>query len=123
DIEAWLTEAYADPRVTALDDDDLEDRAARAWAYHRAFDAACVQMATNPSSASESDAGSASYSKDQRDTVCRKAAEFLAEFNELAPKVTTDRRTGGMTVEHEFTWGDPCSPRGPSRSWIARTRR
>lgn len=103
DIDIWLAEAYADTRVSALDVAD-QDAPARAWVYHRAFDAACVAMASNPSTAAETDAGSSSYSKDQRDTICRKAADFLAEFNELAPKVVPIGQALGQTVIHNFAY-------------------
>ncbi len=105
DVQAWIIEAYAQARVVELGTGAAQDQAAAAWAYYRAFDAACIALAANPSTHSQSDAGGTSYAKDQRDTVCRLAAEAKAEFQLLAPLgVVEAPRTGGGTVSHDFAW-------------------
>lgn len=103
-IEGWITEALANARVAILPQAD-QDRASRAWSYHRAFDSVCIAMAANPSTAALGDAVSSSYAKDQRDTICRMATDALAQFEALAPVPTvTERRTGGQAVTHDFAW-------------------
>lgn len=104
DIDEWIQEAYAMVRVSALEEAE-QDRAVTAWAHYRAFDAASIMLAANPSSSTQSDAGSASYSKDQRDTLSRVAREARAEFELLAPLAPAEApRTGGGTVSHNFAW-------------------
>jgi hypothetical protein len=106
-VQGWTREAYAKAEVAALDE-SARDPAATVWAYYRAFDAACIALASNPATHGQTDAGTSSYTKDQRDTICSRARSFYAEFQGLAPNVDTDALgpgwTGGRTVRHNFAW-------------------
>ena len=106
DVGGWLSEAYAQERVTALPA-PLQDRAARAWAEHRAFDAACVRMSALPTAITQADQGSHQYAKDQRETICALAAAALAEFEQLAPlpaPAPAAAAPASRTVPNIFVW-------------------
>lgn len=104
-VQAWITEAYDRPDVAGLGE-TRQDAAARAWAYHRAFDAAAVSMAANPATHSQTDAGSSGYSKDQRDAIRERADRYLTEFHTLTAQTAAipSQWTGGQTVPHVFSW-------------------
>jgi hypothetical protein len=104
DVGGWLDEAYALERVAALEA-PLQDRAARAWAEHRAFDAACVRMSALPTAITQADQGSHQYARDQRETICALAAGALAEFESVAPlPVPAATPLGSRTTHHTFSW-------------------
>lgn len=106
DVDGWLVEAYALERVTALAA-PLRDRAARAWAEHRAFDAACIRLSALPTAITQADQGSHQYAKDQRETICGLAAAALAEFEQVAPLPAPAPQAapgGSRTVRNTFSW-------------------
>lgn len=103
DVTAWIDSAYADARVAALPEGNARDAAATAYAYWRVFDAAVIAMAANPATSAQTDAGTVTYTKDQRDTFARLAAEARAEFEvAVAAPVTPYLGGGTRTVYHTF---------------------
>jgi hypothetical protein len=105
-IQTWLDEAVAKPAVVALGAGDVQDRAVVAWVYWRAFDAVCIDLATNPARAAQTDAGTSQYDKDQRDLVASMAANALAEYEGLVvaqDEVSSAQyASGARTVSHDF---------------------
>jgi len=107
DITAWIDEAYGLARVDALETQEAKDAAAKKWAEYRAFDAACISLHANPAAADHRDQGNSRYDKDQRETICRMAAEALAEFEGLAPDPATEVQlvdASTRVIRNTFVW-------------------
>ena len=83
-LDTYIAEAYAKTAELAL-----PDKAARAWALYRTFDAAYMLKANAPASESLSDLGlgSQSYSADQRAAFFRKANQYLKEYETEVSRV------------------------------------
>lgn len=79
-----------------------------AWAHWRAFDAVCVRLAALPSQVTQEGAGGHAYAADQRQTVCRMAADALAEYRRLEAEAPLydPVYSGGQsrTTRNQFDW-------------------
>lgn len=113
------TEAQIQTRLTAYIK-DAEDRIAdlvtigvnsvvRAWAYHRAFDAASILLDTKASTISFADQGSRSFMEDQIKSMRNRSVEYLKEFERLvtaaaAPVAVRSSFPITQTVRTDIQW-------------------
>lgn len=89
-IDGYLASAYADSRVTALDNDGTRDRGARALALYTAFTDVYIRMSAEPLTVNIAEKGSHGYSAAQLQNMKNLAAGFLAELEDLIPIETAD---------------------------------
>jgi hypothetical protein len=82
-MQAYLDEGYR--RAQSVDDVSDKDDAARHWAYHRAFEAVFLRLASSPSSVTVQGDGSASYTASQIDHFRNLSQDELALHLELIP--------------------------------------
>jgi hypothetical protein len=78
-LDGYITDALE--RVAALPvQPGSTDAAVLAWAYHRAYSAVYIRLASNPASANFQDQGGHTFAKDQRSAMADEAAHWLAEY-------------------------------------------
>lgn len=103
-LDAYLAEAYADPRVTALESED-QDAPARQWAYYRAFEAVGDRLNLEAATVSLDDQGARTRLSDQIKYWERQRDAALASFLSLAPELvisTSPARQGSTSVPISF---------------------
>lgn len=103
-LSAYLAEGYL--KAAALAVGAVQDSAAAAWAYHRAYRAIYTRLSAAPSSVTNSDQGSASYTGAQIKSFADLAAEKLSSFNgqvSVAVVPPPPALASGST-SHVFSW-------------------
>jgi len=74
-MTAFLNEAYNDQRVVSIADAAKQDRAARAWALYRVFDAVAIRMTAEPLGVNNgAESGSHDYDLEQVTKMEERAA-------------------------------------------------
>lgn len=103
-LEEYIEQGEA--KAFAITDTDDNLAAVKAWATYRALMAIYLSSAKNPTSQSHEAAGSASWTKDQREVFKRMADEQLGIFNALVPTpdVVQRRVPPTSTTTHIFGW-------------------
>lgn len=92
--------ALLDRLKAYLEDEEAQnvpDKAAKAWAYHRAYHAVYLSMSANPIQADQEGQGSSGYSADQAKRFKALAEEKLAQYKGLVGEETVTRRVGHGT--------------------------
>lgn len=105
-LDGYLTEAYRLSQVTALTTEQLRDEAAKAWAYHRSYNAIYLRLSAAPNSVNLDDEGSMSRDPRLIQNFATLARQWLDQFREVLP-VTRDLRTavqGTTAVPNRYSW-------------------
>jgi len=99
-LNSYLAEGYLKAGQTIL-----KDRAATAWAYHRAYFAVYLRMSSQPSRSELADQGSSTFHQDQAlrflELANAKEAEFLALIGGNGPP---QRFQGTTAVRTNIVW-------------------
>lgn len=104
-VQAYLNDAYNRSDAAGLGADQ-QDRAARIWAYHRAFDSTAIRLDAEAARLDLDDAGGRARVKDQRDAMRARAAELLAEYFDTVPSpaAVSTPRLASRSVQANIVW-------------------
>ncbi len=104
-LDAYLTAAYADPRVVALTEAADQDTAARYFAYARAFEAVADRLNLESATINMEDQGARTRIEAQIKYWERQRDEAWVLFGAAAPELTstaTPTRQGSVAVPIDF---------------------
>lgn len=84
-MDAYVTRAYADARVSTLTSETAKNTGAFSLAAYLALMDVYGRMLTEPTSVNIAEKGSHGYTKDQRDGIKALADQYLADLDALIP--------------------------------------
>jgi hypothetical protein len=101
-LAEYVTAAYADGRVAAIDDEATKDKAARAYALWQIYNDAYVAMLNRPASLTVAEKGSHAYSTAQLEGMKNLADRYQQEFEGLLPDEDTTAPAPTSAWVHGF---------------------